>query len=51
MIGVVAQDSVVFAASVRDNIRYGVPDATENEVRSAARMARAYGKTSHAASA
>ena len=39
LLGVVAQDSVVFAASVRDNIRYGVPDATENEVRSAARMA------------
>jgi ATP-binding cassette subfamily B protein len=39
LLGVVAQDSVVFAASVRDNIRYGMPDATEDEVRSAARMA------------
>ncbi|MBC7778762.1 MAG: ATP-binding cassette domain-containing protein [Proteobacteria bacterium] len=38
-LGVVAQDSVVFAASVRENIRYGVPDATEDEMRSAARMA------------
>jgi ATP-binding cassette subfamily B protein len=38
-IGLVAQDSVVFAGSVFDNIRYGVPDATEAEVRSAARMA------------
>ena len=38
-LGVVAQDSVVFAASVRDNIRYGMPDATDAEVRSAARMA------------
>jgi ATP-binding cassette subfamily B protein len=38
-IGLVAQDSVVFAGSVIDNIRYGVPDATEAEVRSAARMA------------
>lgn len=38
-IGLVAQDSVVFAGSVIDNIRYGVPEATEAEVRSAARMA------------
>jgi len=38
-IGLVAQDSVVFAGSVIDNIRYGVPDATGAEVRSAARMA------------
>jgi ATP-binding cassette, subfamily B, bacterial len=38
-LGVVAQDSVIFATSVRENIRYGVPDATDAEVRSAARLA------------
>ncbi len=38
-VGVVAQDSVVFATTVRENIRYGVPEATDAEVRSAARMA------------
>ena len=34
-IGLVMQDAVVFAASVEDNIRYGRPDATDAEVRTA----------------
>lgn len=37
----VAQDPVIFAASAWDNIRYGRPDATDDEVREAARAAAA----------
>ncbi len=40
-IGLVAQDPVIFAASAWDNIRYGRPDATDDEVREAARAANA----------
>ena len=39
-ISVVLQDSVLFQASVLKNIRYGRPDATRDEVISAARAAR-----------
>jgi ATP-binding cassette subfamily B protein len=35
----VPQDSVAFAASVRDNIRFGRPDATDEEVERAAELA------------
>ena len=38
-VGVVTQESYLFHASVRDNLRYGRPDATEEEVRAAARAA------------
>ncbi|MGY1701510.1 ABC transporter ATP-binding protein [Geodermatophilus sp. SYSU D00766] len=38
-IGVVTQESYLFHASVRDNLRYGRPDATDEEVRAAARAA------------
>jgi len=38
-IGYVAQDSVLFHASVADNIRFGAPDATDEQVRTAARLA------------
>ena len=41
-IGVVPQDSTVFSASAMDNIRYGRPDATDDEVRAAARAAHAH---------
>jgi ATP-binding cassette, subfamily B, bacterial len=41
-IGVVLQDTVVFAASARDNIRYGRPDATDAEVEAAAKAAAAH---------
>jgi len=41
-IGVVMQESVLFSGSVRENIAYGTPDATDEEVRSAARAAQAH---------
>ena len=34
-IAVVSQDPVIFAASVAENVRYGRPDATDDEVRAA----------------
>jgi len=40
-IGLVPQDSVIFSASAMDNIRYGRPDATDDEVIAAARAAHA----------
>ncbi|CAO3689522.1 unnamed protein product [Umbelopsis ramanniana] len=40
-IGFINQEPVLFAASIADNIRYGNPDATDEEVRSAARKANA----------
>jgi len=40
-IALVPQDSVVFAASVRDNIRFGRPDASDEEVVRAAEQALA----------
>ena len=40
-ISVVPQDTVVFAASALDNIRYGAPDASEAEVWAAAEAANA----------
>lgn len=41
-IGIVAQDSVVFSSSAMENIRYGQPRATDEEVRQAARLAAAH---------
>jgi len=41
-IGVVQQDVFLFAASIMENIRYGRPDATEEEVIEAARRAEIY---------
>lgn len=40
-IGIVPQDTVIFSGSAIDNIRYGRPDASEDEVRTAARAALA----------
>lgn len=40
-IGLVPQDSVIFSASAADNIRYGRPDASDDEVHAAARAAHA----------
>ena len=40
-IALVPQDSVVFAATARDNIRFGRPDATDAEVERAADLAHA----------
>jgi len=39
-IGVVPQDTVLFNDTILYNIRYGRPDATDDEVRTAARMAQ-----------
>jgi ATP-binding cassette subfamily B multidrug efflux pump len=41
-IGVVTQDTGLLHRSIRDNIRYGRPDATEAEVEQAARSAEAH---------
>jgi len=40
-IGVVAQEPVLFASSIRDNVRYARPDAGDDEVRSALEAANA----------
>ncbi len=40
-IALVAQESVVFAASARENIRFGRPDASDTEVERAAELAHA----------
>jgi ATP-binding cassette subfamily B protein len=41
-IGVISQDPFLFSATVRDNIAFGVPDATDAEVEHAARLAQAH---------
>jgi ATP-binding cassette, subfamily B, multidrug efflux pump len=40
-IGVVPQESVLFSGTVKDNIRYGRPEATDDEVIAAAKAAQA----------
>jgi ATP-binding cassette, subfamily B, bacterial len=40
-IGIVLQDTLLFSTSVRENIAYGRPDATEDEIVDAARRAQA----------
>jgi ATP-binding cassette, subfamily B, bacterial len=40
-IGLVPQDTVLFAATARENIRYGRPGATDEEIETAARAAAA----------
>ena len=41
-IGIVPQDTVIFSASALENIRYGRPEATEEEVIQVAKMAAAH---------
>lgn len=38
-VGIVQQDVFLFAASIKENIRYGRPDATDEEIREAAKKA------------
>ncbi len=40
-IGIVPQESISFSGTIRDNIRYGRPDASEEQVIAAARAAQA----------
>lgn len=42
-IGIALQESVLFTGTIRDNIRYGRPEATEAEVIAAAKAAQAHG--------
>ena len=41
-IGVVSQEPVLFTGSIEDNIRFGKSNATDEEVRNAAKMANAH---------
>ena len=41
-IGIVPQDAVIFSTSALENIRYGKPDATDEETKAAARAAFAH---------
>jgi ABC-type multidrug transport system fused ATPase/permease subunit len=41
-IGIVSQDPFLFSATVRENISFGVPDATDADVERAARLAQAH---------
>lgn len=41
-IGIVSQESILFNASVRDNIAFGMPDATDEEITRAAKIANAH---------
>ncbi|MFL7808778.1 MAG: ABC transporter ATP-binding protein [Anaerolineae bacterium] len=41
-IGMALQESVLFSGTIRDNIRYGRPDASEEEVIAAAKAAQAH---------
>ncbi len=41
-IGVALQETVLFSGTIRDNIRYGRPDATDEEVIAAAKAAQAH---------
>ncbi|WP_374723393.1 ABC transporter ATP-binding protein [Calidifontibacillus erzurumensis] len=39
--GIVLQDTYLFSGTIKENIKYGKPDATDEEVKEAARMANA----------
>ena len=41
-IGIVSQEPVLFTGSIEENIRFGKSDATDDEVRAAAKMANAH---------
>jgi ATP-binding cassette subfamily B (MDR/TAP) protein 1 len=42
-IGLVSQEPSLFACSIRDNIRYGMPGASQEQIEEAAQMANAHG--------
>jgi len=42
-IGIVPQETILFSGTIRDNIAYGKPDASDEEVEQAARAANAHG--------
>jgi len=39
-VGIVHQDTFLFSATIRENISYGRPDATQEEIVAAAKVAR-----------
>lgn len=41
-VGIVPQETVLFSGSIRDNIRYGKPEASDEEVMQAAKAAQAH---------
>jgi ATP-binding cassette subfamily B protein len=41
-IGIVPQESILFSGTVRDNIRYGCPEASDEQVTTAAKAAQAH---------
>jgi ABC-type multidrug transport system fused ATPase/permease subunit len=41
-IGIVSQEPILISASIEENIRYGKPDATEEEILNAAKVANAH---------
>lgn len=42
MVGIVPQETILFSGTVRDNIRYGRPEASDEEVVAAAKAAQAH---------
>uniref|UniRef100_A0A9J2PIB4 Mitochondrial potassium channel ATP-binding subunit n=1 Tax=Ascaris lumbricoides TaxID=6252 RepID=A0A9J2PIB4_ASCLU len=42
VIGLISQEPVLFATTIEENIRYGKPDATDQQVREAAQLANAH---------
>ena len=41
-LGVVSQEPVLFSSTIRENIRHGLPEATDEQIEQAAHQANAY---------